>query len=1239
MTGAFGQPTVATHGGEGVITIDGHTLHLGITVYSPHVVDTLLSYVMLRQAGHTIHVPDSGSAGWFESNGENGRFCVPLSVEHNILTFGPTAPPLTPGVADDPTSATLNALTRRAAAAADQPPAQPTDSTHDRTPKTMPSTPHAPTAAPHTAGLGGASTESLSLTHARCGHICHRKMSDLAQTGAIRVPPVSSSGGKHRSRCEQSCEACQIGKMSKQKFSAEFVHEADYPNHKVVADVCGPIRAVTSVDENGVETVTKHYLSLIVDVYSRHAEVLIVPSKAEASDHCISYYHRSALLAQSPGGGPMVHFHTDGGTEYNKAEKVFLGHAIRVTRTPVNTPEHNGIAERKNRTILEMARALLVHARLSTEKFWRFAIETAVYTHNRCTVVKKHQKTIHELYTGHPPSLDRLRVFGCKAVVLNMHPETKLSPSGIIGTFVGYDSRRHDCYRVWVAGEKAPVSTHNVRFYETEFPSTRIPAPSTSHPDPADDDELIMPPPRRPTNTIPATTPTTHDEPTGDDADATRVAHSNKRKRGTSSLPLEDDQPPRRPEASGEPADDHPSDDARDASDSEHRATTLDTHTRNRIRKAREREDRRASPAAAASDDPLRYPTRARKQARQTGLNPGDFGQMALSLTANPSGGPPVSAGTAEHAAGTIPTGPIRATDVAIPNTRKAAMKSPHARFWAAAMDSEHQSLMSHNTYSLVSRPPGLANLVSCRWVFAVKEKDGFVVRFKARLVARGFSQQQGVDFEETYSPVLKYKSLRIVLAIVAQKDFQFELMDVQTAYLHAELKETVYMEQPDGYQQHTTMATDSPGGRSPMPAVCLLHKALYGLKQAGREWNLHLNSFLQSLGFTRCAADTCIYWRRSRTGSLILLTVYVDDIPCAYAKADAVEWAEVKAAICTRFKITFQSEANWLLNMRVTRGVIQSTGLRWVLLDQESYVLSMLADLGMEEARTVAHPGTQDDLSIGATTPKPADRDRHAPTDDTHGESQLPAPYRRVVGLLMYLANTSRPDIAHSVGMVARYAADPKPEHHRAVIQILRYLRGTADFGLLFVEERDPEVPQLSLVAYADADWAGCRDTRRSTTGWILTLGGGIIDWSSRKQTTVALSSCEAEYMATAEAAQAIVWTRNVLAEIGLDRLTRTRSADPPTPLLFNDNRAAIAMASNDVHHNRSKHIDTRHHFIRELVEAGKLKLQWIATEHQLADALTKSLPPVKYHPIRDQLVHSRAVLVGAGRPFPARN
>jgi hypothetical protein len=603
---------------------------------------------------------------------------------------------------------------------------------------------------------------------------------------------------------------------------------------------------------------------------------------------------------------------------------------------------------------------------------------------------------------------------------------------------------------------------------------------------------------------------------------------------------------------------------------------------------------REKTAASRTAEPSARRSGRERKATRRTGLNLDDFGKAAFSVSVHPA---------APHSA------QIRAIDVSIPGTVRAAQASPYAAEWAAAMEKEMSSIRAHETFEVVELPDAEINVVSCKWVFDVKQENGFVTRFKARLVARGFTQQYGVDFEETYSSVARLKTVRCFLAVVALCDFELELMDVETAYLNAPLKERVYMQQPQGFHQ------------GPSRCVWLLKKALYGLRQSGREWHLHIDKFIVSLGFTRCNSDSCVYVRRSRSGKPILILLYVDDIPSAFAAEDKAEWEEIKQRFAQQYKIKFLGDASWFLGM----GIVRDRSRRLLWLHQKSYAETVLEDFRMEECRGVSHPGAQDELSP-----------EQSPKDPAEIARMRKYPYRQCIGMLMYLVNCTRPDLAHAVQLVAQFSQNPGEKHWLAVIQILRYLHETAHYGLQYggllqapaaasssASSSSPSPVRSALTVFADANWGNCKESRRSTSGWTIQLAGGsFIDWSCKKQDTVALSSCEAEYVAVSSACAGVTWTVRLLHELGFFHWFNGGAQLSPIPILLCDNKSAIAMASNDALHSRSKHIDIKHHFIREQVESKAVTLQWIPTGSQIADIFTKKLAPSLFVKFRDVLV-----------------
>jgi hypothetical protein len=551
------------------------------------------------------------------------------------------------------------------------------------------------------------------------------------------------------------------------------------------------------------------------------------------------------------------------------------------------------------------------------------------------------------------------------------------------------------------------------------------------------------------------------------------------------------------------------------------------------------------------------------------------------------------------------------ARDIPTPRSYKEAMSGSHANRWDTAMKQELAAIRDLNTYNLVPRPKGV-NIIKSKWVYKVKEIQGFLDRLKARLVACGYSQRWLEDYDETFAPVLRGKTLRTLLTLAASYDLVLEAMDVGNAFLNASMpkEQQVYMEQPPGFIEQ---------GKEGW--VWLLLKSLYGLKQAGRLWNKELDAFIVSLGFTRLISDPCLYTKQSRTGRQIILSTYVDDIPSLHAREDETEWGEIKQQFNSKYKIKFLGEAEWLLSLRITRD--RANGR--IYLDQESYTHDLLRRTNMENC-------------IAADSPAPTDvhlLDKQETLSTEEIEHMNSVPYRETVGALMYLSNTSRPDIAFCVRKVAQHAQAPGRVHWEAVKKILRYLNGTANYGLVFGRVQRStsagvtSATQNSIVnspsyisCYADADWAADVATRRSCTGNLILLGGSIVDWICKLQPTVALSSCEAEYQSTGSGVQSMLYMDSLLKEMKERGEENGKDDSTLTLKVLNDNQSAVAICKNDVLHSRVRHIDIKHHFIREQVEKGAVEVTWIPTHEQLADILTKPMRGATFAKMRDAIV-----------------
>jgi hypothetical protein len=492
---------------------------------------------------------------------------------------------------------------------------------------------------------------------------------------------------------------------------------------------------------------------------------------------------------------------------------------------------------------------------------------------------------------------------------------------------------------------------------------------------------------------------------------------------------------------------------------------------------------------------------------------------------------------------------------------------------WTAAMQAEFDALHHQHTWSLVPPPSG-HNIIGCRWVYKLKRNsDGSIARYKARLVAKGFHQQAGLDFNETFSLVVKPPTVRIVLSLAAQNRWPLLQLDISNAFLHGFLKEDVYMVQPAGF-----VNSASPHH------VCKLHKSLYGLKQAPRAWFEHFTSHLLTIGFTASTADPSLFVFRNGS-TLLYLLLYVDDIILTGTHPTAV------TSLITELAYTF--ELKDLGPLRYFLGLQIDYGRDYLFVNQRKYITDLLSKFNMTTYKA-------------ASTPFPISHKLQASSEDLLSD---PTQYRSLVGALQY-ATFTRPNITYAINQVCQYMHKPTATHLAAAKRILRYLQGTLHLGIRF------QAGSSILTAFTDSDWASDPYDRRSTTGITVFLGNNLITWMSKKQHTVSRSSIEAEYRALAIGATELAWLRQVLCDLVIFL--------PAAPAIWCDNTNAIALASNPVFHSRTKHIEVDYHFVRERVVRGDLHLHFISTEDQLADLFTKPLSTPRFLKLTSKLMFS---------------
>jgi Reverse transcriptase (RNA-dependent DNA polymerase) len=479
---------------------------------------------------------------------------------------------------------------------------------------------------------------------------------------------------------------------------------------------------------------------------------------------------------------------------------------------------------------------------------------------------------------------------------------------------------------------------------------------------------------------------------------------------------------------------------------------------------------------------------------------------------------------------------------------------------WKAACFEELESLKKRSIFKLTNLPKG-HKTIGCRWVFDIKS-DG---RKKARLVAQGFSQVKGIDYNELFSPVVWFESMRVIFALAALNGWYMTGVDVRTAYLYGKLDEEIYMRQPEGF---VTIGQEN--------KVICLQRALYGLKQAGLAWWKELSQSMKVLGFKHLNSDAGIFVCCEGT-ELIVAVVYVDDAMFFGKNKKLVN--KKKALFMAKWECRDLGEVKEFLRMQVKRQGLDIT------IDQVNYLKKVLERFQMTNAKA-----TQ--------TPLPSNWD----LKENKGKAMAAevTRYQSIIGSLLYLMIGTCPDISYAVTHLSQFSINPSEDHYKAALHICRYLASTQDYKLVYGKTADK-----GLMAYTDSDWAADKIRRCSVTGYFFKLANGIISWRSHAQKTVALSSTEAEYMAISDCSQQAVWIKTLIEELGI-RL----NAIP----LYGDNQGSIFIASSPVQESRTKHIDIQYHYIREVIGAKKVKLMFMPGEMNPADMFTKNLQKIKF-------------------------
>jgi transposase InsO family protein len=999
-------------------------------------------------------------------------------------------------------------------------------------------------------------TDICELWHRRMGHPSPKALSRLVKEQMATGVSIPNALLNHAQKCR--CECCILGKQTHLSFPLS-TSITQRPLELVHVDLCGPLNETNA---------GQRYFMAVMDDFSKYAEVFVMTEKSEAKeklvDVLIEWENQLEVTVKI--------LRSDGGKEFvsNLVTDYCTSKGIKQQVTPRYTPESNGKIERLNRTLKEKVRCMLIDSHLHVE-WWGFCIEYAALLRN-CLPVSGKTATPLELFSGKMPDLSLVKVFGCKAYVRLEKADqalTKLGPQNETGIFMGLEPNTK-AFRVLI-GNEIRVSRHvtfseekfrsngtmdglmpeeheeydsdtnvsdedydviieprRVRVHEDPFPPAENREAQLRKPKPAEnvcveevcnkDAEASLEDPGRNVLTFPPdwdwNVQTLFDFPEAGEAETGKETdRSSDVNAGFSELSLrEADEDASAPEGSEE------SYSARDDSGKANSCQSVMVSNR--------------------------YPLRSKGPVGEG--NVPLLRAVALNVTAN-------------------------VMTIKIPVTYEDALNSIHAQRWQEAMDDEISSIVSKGTYEVVPRPTD-RKVIPVRWVYAVKhDAYGNLERFKGRVVAKGYRQIEGIDYNETYAPVCDQTTRRVLFAIAAEQNLHMHQLDVKTAFLNGELTELTYCEPPPGFAE----------GKG---KVWKLNKALYGLKQAPRAWHECLLKALVAGNFVKSETDAGLFIKRTNTCVVYLIT-YVDDM--IIASTDLSEILSVKKYLGEVFECTDLGEVSHFLgNM-----VVQRAGS--VRVSNPNKVKELLADFNVESPRKVLTPMDPGFVITDKSADTPGGSGKPLESDNRYNE---------LIGSLMYLSNTTRPDISLSVGLLSRFRSNPTTAHWNAGMRVLAYLFHTQEMGLEYHGQSD-------IVGYADAAFADDKVTLHSTMGYTFLLNGCAVSWSSRKQRHIATSTVEAEYVAFHEATKEAMKLQQLLHEM----------TGRMGPIIINcDSTGCIANLKNPLSSSYVKHIDARYKSSREMVGDLKIVPQYISTDENVSDVFTKPLANAKFSKFR---------------------
>ncbi|SGY26816.1 BQ5605_C018g08800 [Microbotryum silenes-dioicae] len=1002
------------------------------------------------------------------------------------------------------------------------------------------------------------STVPLITLHRCLGHLAPSSIQKMIAAGLL---DGFGAGYSDKDVEEFVCNACLGSKGHRLPFPDSESHSPERLG-LVHSDVLSfPTPSLTG----------KRYLVTFLDDHSRKLWAYAIDHKSNVfpifqtwlAEVELATNARLRILRTDNGG----EYRSNAFTEFCKSKGIHRQYSIPYT------PQQNGRAERVNLSIVEGVLALLADARLPAT-FWDEAAAYFVYCKNTCSHSALAKQTPEFVWNGQRTTATALHPFGCTAW-LTVAPDlrSKLDPKAARVIFTGYDLASK-AFRFFDHSINKIVLGRNATFLDNDFPGL----PVTTPVDADDTDRQFVIPADTPALAVKTRTPlclsrcvtsnflvwsplvlrsetyhclsrcvTSNFLVWSPLVLRSETYHCLSRRdnitRSSSSPSLSPFSSPATSSARDPSLSD--SDDPLDllSSNTAVRLNLLDVH----------RSDDDTPETQAPAVDPVGQPS------DDDSPDEIDFlSRHHRAFIATDDDDPTLDA-----------IEPVKSI-TSDPQTWREAMSSDEHNIWAEAAATKFTAMRDDfKVFTIEPRstlPPG-ATIVTSKFVWKTKrDARGDVTGRKARLVAQGNRQRDGINFSETFAPVARFSSICCLLALAAANGYHVHQADIDKAYLHGELDHDIWMTTPRGF--------DFPSNK-----VLWLRRSIYGLQQAGRIWNRHIDTSLRNLGYKATGTDHCIYSRIDDQQRPHYIALYVDDLLIVSPGLDEIE--RVISGLEQRYGVKRLGPAEYILGIQIRRLDDGS-----IALSQERYIMDVLVRFHFDTTTRGTTVPMTPGLSLTAIPGQ--------------GTERIRSWYLQAIGSLLYISLGTRPDIAFAVSYLSRFANNPGRRHWIAVKHVLRYLCATYRDELLYA--RGP-AKVTGVVGYSDANWGACVDTSISTMGYVFYLAGAAVSWSSKRQTRVADSTTDAEYLALSHAGKEAIYLTQLLSELHVSPIAAAH--------IFTDNEAAAAVAHDPVRTSGTRHIRLREHFVRDMVNRGDISLSHVGTADMVADVFTKALGP----------------------------